>query len=492
MSYFKRPYPVEALSPKLAAAVRELCANSGVPAELAAPLALGVASLACQGIVEVARPNCDASPCLLYTVTVSGSGTRKTTVLNKLLSPIREVEQVLANEVAEKMPAYEAALLGWEIRKKHLVNEIEKKTKKNEPLMGLHEQLTAHMRELPKKPTAPRFVYEDPTPEAVVDGLCNSWHSAAMISSEGASFFNGRSSGDLPMWNKLWDGAGLGVERITRGSFFNNDARCGLILAVQEGPFKEFCESRGVEAMDIGFLARILLSQPAQYNGMRFLYDDQTTPDWFYLQEYQSRVKELLFSQVTSYQKGNTERKLLEFSHEARHIWINAFNQIEALMQPGGELSAIPGYASKVSENAARIAAIFHCFEGKEGEITPDEISNALAICKWHADEFLNCFGPPDHIPLERRDADALERWLAEHVWNAGRLQIRKNEIRQLGPNALRSKIRLDNAVNLLVCENKVRISLSSNKTRIVELNPNMFPFIAWMSKVSPGNRPKL
>ena len=492
MNYFKRPYPVEALSPTLAATVRELCANSGVPAELAAPLVLGVASLACQGTVEVARPNCDPSPCLLYTVTVSGSGTRKTTVLNKLLSPIREVEQVLANQVATAMPEYEAAMLGWEIRKKHLTTEIEKKTKKNQPLLELQEQLTVHMRERPVKPTAPRFIYEDPTPEAVVDGLCNFWHSAAMISSEGASFFSGRSSNDLPMWNKLWDGTGLGTERVTRGSFFNNDARCGLILAVQDGPFQEFCESRGAQAMDIGFLARILLSRPTLYSGTRFLHDGQTTSSWFALQEYQSRVKELMLSQVGSYKKGNCGRTLLNFSHEARQIWINAFNQVEALMQPGGELSAIPGYASKVGENAARIAAIFHCFEGKEGEIAPDEISNALAICKWHADEFLSCFGPPDHIPLERRDADMLERWLADNVWSAGRTQIRKNEIRQLGPNQIRNKSRLDNAIAVLAIENKVRISLSSNKTRIVELNPHLFPLIAWMTKVSPENRPKL
>ena len=492
MNYSKRPYPVDALSPTLAATVRELCANSGVSAELAAPLVLGVASLACQGTVEVARPNCDASPCLLYTVTVSGSGTRKTTILNKLLSPIREVEQILASQVAAEMPEYESAMLGWEIRKKHLATEIEKKTKKNESLMELQEQLTVHMRERPTKPTVARFVYEDPTPEAVVDGLCNSWHSAAMISSEGAGFFNGRSSSDLPMWNKLWDGAGLGVERINRGSFFNNDARCGLILAVQERPFQEFCESRGVQAMDIGFLARILLSRPTQNPGTRLIQEGQVMSNWFALQEYQSRVKKLLLSQVMDYKEGNLKRALLEFSHEARQIWINAFNQIETLMRPGGELSAIPSYASKVSENAARIAAIFHCFEGKEGEIKSSDIGNALAICKWHADEFLDCFGPPDHIPLERRDADTLERWLVDSVWNAGRFQVRKNEIRQLGPNQLRNKVRLDSAIDVLAVENKVRITLGSNKTRILELNPNMFPFIAWMSKVSPANRTKL
>ncbi|WP_373995040.1 DUF3987 domain-containing protein [Massilia sp. HP4] len=77
---YKRPYPVNALPPLLAATVKELCANSSVQAELAAPLVLGVASLACQGEVDVARPNCEPSPCLLYTVAVSGSGSnaRKT------------------------------------------------------------------------------------------------------------------------------------------------------------------------------------------------------------------------------------------------------------------------------------------------------------------------------------------------------------------------------------------------------------------------------
>jgi hypothetical protein len=482
---FKRPYPVDALPPMLAATVKELCVNSNVQAELAAPLVLGVASLACQGAVDVARPNCEPSPCLLYTVVVSGSGTRKSTVLNKLLAPIREAEQELANQAAAKMPAYEAAMLAWDVRKKHMVAEIEKKAKKNESLTELQEQLSALMSERPLRPIAPKFVYEDPTPEAIVDGLCKTWHSAAMISSEGAGFFNGRPSSDLPMWNKLWDGAGLGMERVSRGSLFNNDARCGMILAVQEGPFQEFCESRGAQAMDIGFLARILISRPPRQINPRYLYDGQLDSKWFAVQQFQNRVKDLLLVQAKSYQEKCSARTVLELSSDARQIWIEAFNEIEGQMQPGGELAAVPGYASKIGENAARIAAVFHWFEGKEGEVDAEDISNALMICRWHTDEYLDCFGPPPHIPLECRDADTLERWLAENVWNTGRSQIRKNEILQFGPNQLRSKARLDNAINVMIGGNKVRIALSSNKTRIIELNPNLFPGIAWRCKVS-------
>lgn len=483
---FKRPYPVDALPPLLAATVKELCANSSVQAELAAPLVLGVASLACQGEVDVARPNCEPSPCLLYTVAVSGSGTRKSTVLNKLLAPIREVEQELASHVAAKMPAYEAAMLAWDVRKKHMVAEIEKKAKKNESLTELQEKLSALMSERPLRPMAPKFVYEDPTPEAVVEGLCKTWHSAAMISAEGAGFFNGRPSNDLPMWNKLWDGAGLGVERVGRGSFFNNDARCAMILAVQEGPFQEFCESRGTQAMDIGFLARILISRPTKQTNPRFLHDGQVESKWFAMQQFQKRVKDLLLSQAASYRDAGSARTVLQLSAHARQIWIDAFNQIEGQMQPGGELATVPGYASKIGENAARIAAIFHWFEGKQGEIDAEDINNALMICRWHTYEYLACFGPPPHIPIECRDADMLERWLAENVWNTGRSQIRKNEILQFGPNQLRSKVRLDNAISVLIGGNKVRIALSSNKTRIIELNPSLFPQIAWRCKVSP------
>jgi hypothetical protein len=482
---FKRPYPVDALPPMLAATVKELCANSSVQAELAAPLVLGVASLACQGEVDVARPNCEPSPCLLYTVVVSGSGTRKSTVLNKLLAPIREAEQELAGQAAAKMPAHEAAMLAWDVRKKYMVAEIEKNAKKNESLTKLQEQLSALMTERPLRPMAPKFVYEDPTPEAVVDGLCRTWHSAAMISAEGAGFFNGRPSNDLPMWNKLWDGAGLGVERVGRGSFSNNNARCGMILAVQEGPFQEFRESRGAQAMDIGFLARILISRPAKQVSPRFLHDGQIDAEWFAVQQFQTRVKNLLLSQATNYTGACSGRTVLELSAHARQIWIDAFNQIESQMQPGGQLAAVSGYASKIGENAARIAAIFHWFEGKEGKIDAEEINNALMICRWHTDEYLDCFRPPSPIPLECRDADTLERWLAENVWNKGRAQIRKNEILQFGPNQIRTKLRLDNAISVLIGGNKVRITLSSNKTKIVELNPSLFPQIAWMCKVS-------
>lgn len=462
----------------------ELHSRCGVPMELAAPLVVGAASLACQGAIDVSRPNCEPSPCLLYTLVVAGSGTRKSTVLNKLLAPFHEMEQELSAGVAERMPEFEAASLAWEIQKKSLLNQIERKTKKNESMQPLQDQLAAHMAARPVVPTAPKFVYEDPTPEAVVDGLCKVWHSAGMVSSEGGGFLNGRPSYDLPMWNKIWDGAGLAVERIGRGTSSSRDARASLILAVQEGPFQEFCDRRGAEALDIGFLARFLVSRPPRIVGNRFIYQNNVEATWEALKKFQHRIKELLKEQVANSTNGKFKRMLLTLSPKAEQRWIEAFNLIESLLRPGEYLSCIPGYASKIAENAVRIAAVFHYFEGKEGNIIQyEEVDRALRLCEWHADQFLACFGPPAQIPIEQRDAQILEAWLHEFVWNAGRPEVKKNDVRQSGPNPLRNKVRLDNAVQVLIYEHKIRIVLTSNKTRLIQLNPDYFSTRIWTGK---------
>lgn len=486
MNSFQPAYPVDALPPLLAGAVTELCQQCQVPAELAAPLVVGVASLACQGAVDVARPNCQPSPTLLYTVVVSGSGTRKTAVTIKALSSVFELEHELSLEAANRMPEYEAALLAWEVEKKYLLSEIERQAKKNEGTSALHERLTRHIGIRPQKPTAPKFIYEDPTPEAVVEGLCKTWHSAAVVSSEGGGFLNGRPSSDLPMWNKLWDGAGIGAERIGRGAMSARDARGGLILAIQEGQFEEFRDARGAQAMDIGFLARVLFSRPPRNIGSRFICRDQQAPSWTSLESFKDRIKGMLRAQAEEGAKGNTARTTLKFSPQAEQRWVDAFNEVESLMQLGKCFHAIPGYASKIPENIARVAAIFHHFEGNEGDIEAGAVDGAIRICQWHANEFLDCFGPPAQIPLEYRDAETLEKWLLNYVWNVGHCEVRKNDIRQSGPDQLRNKIRLENACRVLIVQGRVRIANGINRTRFVQLNPEYFRTLAWISNVSP------
>lgn len=473
-------YP-NAFPPLLKSTTWELHQNCGVPIELVAPLVLGAAALACQGSVDVVRPNCDPSPCLLFTLVIASSGSRKSTVINKLFAPFREIENEIADQVAKNAPEYEAARLAWELRKKSLENQIKQEVRKGQVSKETQSLLAIHLASRSESQEMPKFVYDDPTPEAVVNGLCQTWHSAAVVSSEAANFLNGRASADLSLWNRIWDGAGVGVERIGRGTMFSQVARGSLILAVQEKPFEDFINVRGGEAMDIGFFARLLISKPPSMIGNRVIHETNQAASWECLDRFQKRIKKILRNQICNSHARNLERKHLNFSDRAKRKWIDMFNEVEKNIQPGGYLAHIPGYASKICENIARVAAVFHFFEEKEGSlIHEDDVVNAEQVIRWHTDQFLKAFGKEGQMPVEQRDANALEEWLLEHVWQARKQYIRKNFIRQFGPNPLRNKIRLDNAIQSLALANIIQVRLDSSKTRFIDLNPHHFGKPRW------------
>lgn len=401
--------------------------------------------------------------------------------MNKLFGPFREIEKEIADQVSRKAPEYEAAFLAWDLRKKSLENQIRQEVRKGQVSQEVQNLLAKHLSSRPGSQEVPKFVYEDPTPEAVVNGLCQTWNSAAVVSSEAANFLNGRASADLSLWNRIWDGAGIGVERIGRGAMFSHVARGSLILAVQEKPFEDFRNVRGDEAMEIGFLARLLISNPPNMIGNRIIDETDKVVTWESLDGFQERIRKILRNEICNSHTRNLDRKRLSFSDRAKRKWIDLFNEVEKNIQPGGSLAYIPGYASKICENVARVAAVFHYFEGKEGSLIQEEdIANAEKVVRWHTDQFLRAFVKEGQVPVEKRDANALEVWLLEHVWRGQKEYVQKNFIRQFGPNSLRNKMRLDNAIQLLISANIVQIRLDSCKTRLVYLNPHHFGKPRW------------
>lgn len=472
-------YPHGSFPDTLQATALELQKNCGVPIEFAGPLVLGLAALICQGMVDVARPNCKPSPTSLYMAFFAKSGFRKSSLFDYLFEPILAFEAELAKRAAKGHYAYEARMLSWDVKQKTLLHEIKQRSKKDEPLEDLQDRLMHHLAARPCKSQVPKFIYEDPTPEALVDGICSTWHSVGIISSEAGGIFNGRAVSNLPMLNKLWDGASISVERVGRGVVSHAAPRSSLILAVQGGQFQTFLDSHGAQAMDIGFLPRFLVAQPPNIIGSRLLDPHAPPSTWFALEKFHSRIRTLLEFQFDKKLAGSTNNTVLKFSHAGEHRWIDAYNHIEEMQSPGQCFDGMTGYASKIAENVARIAAIFHFFEGIEGDISVATINSALNVSSWHTQEFLRLFSPPEKIAIEQLDAQSLEHWLRESVWNVGRGQITKTHIRQSGP--IRNTIRINNALQVLSIQNKVAI-VKIEKTKFVRLNPAFFTIGIWQN----------
>jgi hypothetical protein len=315
--------------------------------------------------------------------------------------------------------------------------------------------------------------------EALLSSLYNNMPSAGIITDEGEIVLNSRASSNLASLNSLWSGSSLNVNTLGRGDMVLDGARLTWSVMVQPEAFDKFLEGKGIGARDLGFLARCLSSFPMSTQGTRFIYGF-SQPSREHSNAYNSRMTYLLEMNLALLNEGEQRRAVLAFSPEAQLRWISAYNEIEAQIFPGGWLSDIKDYASKIAENIARIAAIFHGYSGFEGDITLDTMNRAINVSVWYANEFKKLFAPTPEVPIVQSDASHLEAWLAGLVqsrycyWLNGIPFVKKNHIRQLGPNTLRNKQRLNDVLDYMEFFGKIKL-VKFGKILFVELNIHYF-----------------
>jgi len=483
-------YPWRSFPESLRYVMCEMQASTKAPIAIHGTSLLSASSLVLQSLYDVRRPN-DIGQCPLsiFSSTIAISGERKTTVDKMSLAPFSEFEKREAEKYKSNLISYESKLIAWKIEFKALESQ-KKQLAKNllnvvdddltmRPADDLcNEKILSHLNNKPIKPRAFRSLYSNTTIEALRDGLNANVRSAGVISDEGGNVLNSMTANDFATYNSLWSDGSLQVDRVGSESYTLNDARLTWSVMIQPAAMDRFLKGRGRGARDVGFLARSLVSFPESTIGTRFIYDFPR--DKQHLTQYTIRMNELLEKNLAQMEKGKYERIALEFSHEAKLRWIEAYNNIESYSYPGNYLSDISDYASKAAENIARIAGIFHSFSGFEGEISLLTMNNAIDVFIWYLNEFKRLFSPVSEVPIEQSDAHQIEVWLAGLLqsnsckWLNGIPYVKKNDVRQFGPNSVRNNSRLNAAFEYLSFCNRARI-VKFEKTYFVELNHQYF-----------------
>src|SRR6476619_7491890 len=133
-------FPVNMLPPLTRNGVLEVYANVLAPLPLIFSSAMGAISLACQGFVDVRRPNGLESPCSLFLLVIADSGERKSSADKHFKKALLEFEreQISKTEMAES--TYEGARLAWEAEKSAILSSIKKDSKKGRPCELLTER----------------------------------------------------------------------------------------------------------------------------------------------------------------------------------------------------------------------------------------------------------------------------------------------------------------------------------------------------------------
>lgn len=452
-----RPYPVAALQPVMRDAVLTYQAYGQQPLPLVASSALSVASLATQGLADVARDRNLVGPISINTLTIANSGERKTSCDRRMARAAREWEAERRLAMAPEIAAAQAKAAARQAEKDGLLAKIRTSAGKGSvsdaaDVDAMQQRLVALEKAAAPVPVKPSLFNEDVTAERLAEEIALGWPSTSVWSDEGGLVIGSHAFSDesamryLGLANRLWDGLPFERKRATTKSFVvRGRRRVTYSLMMQEVVFRRLLAAGGGIARSIGFLARFLLAAPASTMGTR-LYREADL-EAATLAAFDARVRTLLDLPLPIEGDAMVLTPLvLPLSAAARRIWIDYHDDVELELSREGEYGDVADIAAKSAENAARIAAILHVFEhGPGGEISVDLMEAGAQVAAWHLYEARRIVSTRE-VPAAVKDAQLLLDWLLRKDSNA----IEPREILHRGPNRLRDKARRDAAIEVL------------------------------------------
>jgi hypothetical protein len=486
-SSFSATYPIKALPDLIQKAVQEVVDVVKCPPALAACSALSTMAVAGQGVANIQpHKGLKPSPLSLFILSVGESGERKTTA-DKHFSPIlTQWETHQEKELKKELAQYQAEFKSWNRQKIGTERSIEKATEKGDTqsIISLTSKLVGLEQAEPEKVLAPCLVLEDTTAQATAYDLAHTWPSAGILSDEAGVVFGGHSmkseniAHNLATLNKLWDGSSQKINRRGEGGSFKVEhCRLSLGLAIQPSVIRAFYEASGTVARGSGFFARFLLAHPNSTQGTRFLSIEEASLERHqqhpHLNLFYGHLHQLL---EQSYQNGKggalEELPTLSLSAEAREVWVQYHNDVEHELRTGGDMQDYKDIASKSADNAARIAGLFHLFNGGDvlDDVQADTLQAACTLAGWHLYEARRFFGEIA-LPEELNNAVLLDQWLVDYCKKHNTDHIGKTTALQRVPPKLRKKAALEDALNSLEQAHRIR-RVTEARTEYIEINP--------------------
>ena len=467
------PYPIDALPDTLRAAVDEVHAFVKSPLSMVIAAALSALSLSIQQHVDVKRDEKLTGPTGLFLLTIAESGERKSTVDGFFTTAVRAYEKNQAELAKPVIRKYLAASDAWEAKKAGIKDKIRQLAKEGKPTESTEKALYILEDERPEKPRVPKIMHEDITPQELARVLAKDWPSGGVVSAEGGIVFGSHGMGkdsavlNLATLNKLWDGGTVMIGRKTSDSFTVDGVRLTMAIQVQEQTIRSFFKQTGDLARGTGFMARFLISWPDSTQGYRPF--TSAPKDWPALAVFNKRVSALLNIPAPIDENGELHPVMMDLSPDAKALWVEFHDAIEAELASGGDLHQVRDVASKTADNAVRLAALFQVFErGVTGHIEADYFDRAASIAAWHLNEsrrFLSEFVLPDELAASMR----LDAWLIEYCRINQTLEVSKRDAQRLGP--IRDGAMFDYAVKDMVDLDRIRI-IKVGKKIAIHLNP--------------------
>lgn len=441
------PFPVTAFPPLLAKVVEKTAYYQQVPLSMAGFGVLGALSHIGQGFIDAPYINSDYNPASLFLVVQGESGSGKTQTIKITHKAILDFERSEYETYKDDKRMYD--------------NELSSKSKKE--IKAFHEQN--------HKPADPRSMFGSGSVQKVMQGFTDgNYQNASYTADEGANLLDGASLKAETAGSSIGaicDIYSKGIaERITISNTGNQIAygvRLTLFLCGQDVALKPALNNPRLTQQ--GLLPRCLFAFPPDNRGNRMLITDNFATDET-LQEYWQICHNFL-----SLPPEQGKRKQLAWQAQALKLAQSYWQKVENSQQKGGINHNAKAYASRMVENASRIASLFAWFNGKNA-IGIDDIQGAIEIVEYSASERRRY----DDIATDITDAEKLLQWLVKKAKETGQDKFYLSYLQtSVTPQHLRIKQTLETALELLSDNNYIYLDTETTNRRpkrVIELNP--------------------
>ena len=440
------PYPVHALGP-LRDAVEAVQAMTQAPVAIPAQSALAIASLAVQGFANVDALG-GSSPLSLYCLTIARSGERKSSCDAKLMAGLRVYEREQAAALRSETESWQNQHALWRGERESILNEAKKS--KGEKRTAAQADLNALGSE-PAAPPLPDRTVSEPTFEGLTRKYTEGMPSLGIFSDEGGQFLGGYAMSTdnrqktLAALNDLWQGNPIRRTRQGDGSLTLYDRRLAIHLMAQPGVARPFL-SDGT-AIDTGFLARFLISEPPSTIGSRT--HAATLPYPTGVGDFETRLTAILNTPLPMHpETRDLMPRDLPLTADARDHLIDFANDTERKQGYGQPFAEITGTASKAAEQAARIAGVLALFRDLNAPyVTLTDVANAVELMAYYLGEALR-LSQVATLSGDLERAEKLRRWIIDK-WEHD--EILPRDIQKNGPTtALRQAPKVLSAIATL------------------------------------------
>lgn len=453
----------------------EVSNNENLKLELIYPTALSAASIAFSQHVEIEGLEGNIEPMLLIIIVLAGSGVGKSLAGEKLFAAIHTFLDEMRELQKELEKEYQLDLELWELEKKNILKSIDWKDKES-----VKSELMIHELSKPTPPYDWDMILEDITPLGAID-KAQGKKTLAIASAEGVNFYHKRTIDAIEKFCAAWSNETLKVTRKTYSMEVGTETHIHIYTPVQPKSFHSLLESMGDKLRSSGFFARAIVSNVGEAEGNRQIQHGHVK-QYNYLNEFNQKIYNSMCFLKEKIDSGDNTKKRLYFSPEAQGRLIDLHNEIEYhtnMYTPNGRFHGCEDHAKRIVQNTIRICGALHCINEpwEVHEISIFTLEEAINLMAYFSDTYRNLFVKPPQALL---DAEVLNNWLDIYRGkNSG--FIPKNFILQNGPNSLRNKDRLNNALTILSQNNYASVFTEGKKTWL-----NLCPLV--QTDILPGH----